>query len=95
MMMKPTRKGVAMMEVIAVETAPTQIFVLNVHVMMEGHCCLIHHVSQKKLFSDLLEITQIFFIIESDGTNLIFDILMESNIKFVQFSSNFALFTKI
>ena len=50
MMMKPTQEDVAMMEVIAVETALIQIFVMNVHVMMEGQCHLIYHVSQRSIF---------------------------------------------
>ena len=45
-MMKPILQGVAMMEEIAVEIVPIGIFVVNVHVMMEGHCHLIYHVSQ-------------------------------------------------
>ena len=45
-MMKQILQGVAMMEVIAVETAPIQIFVPNVHAMMKEHCHLIYPVSQ-------------------------------------------------
>ena len=94
MTMKPTQEGVAMMEVIAVETAPTQIFVLNVHAMMEGHCHLIYPVSQRSIFQISRKVHR-FLIIEPDGKNSIFDILRESNIEFVQLGSNFALFVKI
>ena len=50
MTMKPTLQDVAMMEVIAVETAPIQIFVLNVYVMMKDHCHLMYHVSYGSIF---------------------------------------------
>jgi hypothetical protein len=43
--MKPTLQGVPMMVVIAAETAPTQIFVLNVHVRKEENQQLTIHVS--------------------------------------------------
>ena len=50
MTMKPTLQDVAMMEVIAVETAPIQTVVLNVHVMMKEHCHLMYHVSYGSIF---------------------------------------------
>ena len=50
-----------MMEVIAVESAPIQIFVVNVHVMMGGY-----HVSQGNIFPSGRLIV---------ATNSIFDIL--------------------
>ena len=50
MTMKPTLQDVAMMEVIAVETAPIHIFVLNVRVMMKEHCHLMYHVSYGTIF---------------------------------------------
>ena len=61
MTMKPTQEGVAMMEVIAVETAPTQIFVLNVHAMMEGHCHLIYHVSQRSIFQIFWKVHRFYY----------------------------------
>jgi hypothetical protein len=51
--------------------------------------------SKEVVFRSAGNYTDFFFIIESDGTNLIFDILMELNMKFVQFGSHIALFTKI
>ena len=61
--MKPILQGVAMMEAIAVETAPILSIVLNAHAMMEGHCHITYHVSQGRFLSEM-ELTLALLTIE-------------------------------
>ena len=78
-MMKPTPQDVAMMEVIAVETASIQSFVLNAHAMMEGHCHLIYHVSLANILESTM-LHKIFVFVKLENPKFCYTLLRKSKL---------------
>ena len=78
-MMKQIMKDAHMMEVIAVETVPIRTFVLNVLVMMEGHCHLIYHVSLANILESTM-LHKIFVFVKLENPKFCYTLLRKSKL---------------